>query len=119
MKLKFSLSLKLTIIVVTVSAAVIFSLTYINIQEQSISFDNIYVDRAIILSNGLNYIIENNYEEINESIDLDRFYNDLNHIKNSNDDVLNVNEGITKSELLKAMEGHILSEGQLMGRYKR
>jgi len=32
---------------------------------------------------------------------------------------LNVEAGITKSELLKAMEGHILSEGQLMGRYKR
>lgn len=27
--------------------------------------------------------------------------------------------GITKKELLKAMEGHILDEGQLMGRYKR
>ncbi len=27
--------------------------------------------------------------------------------------------GITKKELLKTMEGHILSEGQLMGRYKR
>jgi Raf kinase inhibitor-like YbhB/YbcL family protein len=27
--------------------------------------------------------------------------------------------GITKAALLKAMEGHILAEGQLMGRYKR
>ena len=27
--------------------------------------------------------------------------------------------GITKAELLKAMEGHILAEGQLMGRYTR
>lgn len=27
--------------------------------------------------------------------------------------------GATKAELLKAMEGHILEEGQLMGRYKR
>ncbi len=27
--------------------------------------------------------------------------------------------GITKAELLKAMKGHILAEGQLMGRYKR
>jgi len=35
------------------------------------------------------------------------------------DDELMVEAGITKSELLKAMEGHILSEGQLMGRYKR
>jgi len=32
---------------------------------------------------------------------------------------LNVEAGITKSDLLKAMDGHILSEGQLMGRYKR
>jgi len=90
MKLNFSLSLKLTIIVVTVSAVVIFSLTYINIQEQSISFDNIYVDRAIILGNGMNYIIENNYGEINESIDFNRFHNDLDNIKNSNEEIINI-----------------------------
>ena len=35
------------------------------------------------------------------------------------DEKINVEAGVTKSELLKAMEGHILSEGQLMGRYKR
>jgi len=35
------------------------------------------------------------------------------------DTELNSNPGITKKELLKAMEGHILEEGQLMGRYKR
>ncbi len=35
------------------------------------------------------------------------------------DEKINAEAGITKSELLKAMEGHILSEGQLMGRYKR
>jgi len=27
--------------------------------------------------------------------------------------------GLTKAELLKAMKGHILAEGQVMGRYKR
>ena len=27
--------------------------------------------------------------------------------------------GMTKAELLKAMKGHILAEGQLMGKYKR
>jgi Raf kinase inhibitor-like YbhB/YbcL family protein len=32
---------------------------------------------------------------------------------------LNEKAGISKSELLKAMEGNILSEGRLMGRYKR
>ena len=35
------------------------------------------------------------------------------------DSKLDSKPGITKKELLKAMEGHILGEGQLMGRYKR
>ncbi|MGO9119629.1 MAG: YbhB/YbcL family Raf kinase inhibitor-like protein [Desulfomonilaceae bacterium] len=33
--------------------------------------------------------------------------------------VLNLNTGITVAQLLKAMEGHILAQGQLMGRYTR
>jgi Raf kinase inhibitor-like YbhB/YbcL family protein len=32
---------------------------------------------------------------------------------------LDLRPGITKKELMKAMEGHILEEAQLMGRYKR
>ena len=35
------------------------------------------------------------------------------------DTELNLQAGATKRELLKAMEGHILGEGQLMGKYKR
>jgi Raf kinase inhibitor-like YbhB/YbcL family protein len=35
------------------------------------------------------------------------------------DTEINLDPGITKAELLKAMEGHILAEGKLMGRYKR
>ena len=35
------------------------------------------------------------------------------------DTVLNLQAGITKAQLLKAMEGHIIAEGQLMGRYTR
>jgi Raf kinase inhibitor-like YbhB/YbcL family protein len=35
------------------------------------------------------------------------------------DKVLTLESGATKAQLLKAMEGHILGEGQLMGRYKR
>lgn len=46
MKIHFSISLKLTIIVVAVSAAVILLLTMYNINEQAISFENIYVDKA-------------------------------------------------------------------------
>ena len=35
------------------------------------------------------------------------------------DTEINLESGINKAQLLKAMEGHILAEGQLMGRYKR
>jgi Raf kinase inhibitor-like YbhB/YbcL family protein len=35
------------------------------------------------------------------------------------DTELTLNAGATKEQLLKAMEGHILTEGQLMGKYKR
>ena len=35
------------------------------------------------------------------------------------DTEIDLESGITKAQLLKAMEGHILAEGQLMGRYKR
>ena len=35
------------------------------------------------------------------------------------DTLLALKEGATKAELLKAMEGHVLAQGQLMGKYKR
>ena len=35
------------------------------------------------------------------------------------DKALDLESGITKKDLLSAMEGHILAQGQLMGRYKR
>ena len=35
------------------------------------------------------------------------------------DTEINLEAGITKRELMKAMEGHILVQGQLMGKYKR
>ena len=35
------------------------------------------------------------------------------------DTELNLESGITKAQLLKAVDGHIVAEGQLMGKYKR
>jgi Raf kinase inhibitor-like YbhB/YbcL family protein len=35
------------------------------------------------------------------------------------DTALSLPPGVTKDELLKAMQGHILAEGQLMGKYRR
>ncbi len=35
------------------------------------------------------------------------------------DTMLNLNAGLSKEELLKAMKGHVMAEAQVMGRYKR
>ncbi len=35
------------------------------------------------------------------------------------DTELNLDNGVTKAQLVEAMKGHILAEGQLMGKYKR
>jgi hypothetical protein len=35
------------------------------------------------------------------------------------DAMLDLKPGLTKKDLLKAMEGHVLAEGQLMGTYQR
>jgi len=35
------------------------------------------------------------------------------------DTKLNLDSGVSKKDLLKAMEGHILAQGELMGKYKR
>jgi len=35
------------------------------------------------------------------------------------DAMLNLKPGITKKDLLRAMEGHILAQGELLGKYKR
>lgn len=35
------------------------------------------------------------------------------------DSVLDLAAGVSKADLLKAMQGHVLAEGQLMGKYKR
>lgn len=35
------------------------------------------------------------------------------------DTQLNVREGVSKEELLKAMDGHILAQAELMGRYEK
>lgn len=97
--------MKLTIIVVAVSASVIFSLTLYNINEQAISFENIYVDKAkdtgrlfdIMFSLSKEDVKINQFlEKINQSKEINRidiylteknttqlFYTTLNRAENS------------------------------------
>ncbi len=79
MTVNFSLSLKLTLIVVFVSATIIFSLTYINISEQAINLDGVYTDKAKSIAKNLDIIIGSNYaiedEEKLQNILIDYFKN--------------------------------------------
>jgi signal transduction histidine kinase len=70
MNLHFSISLKLTIIAVAVSAAVIFSLTIYNINEQAISFENIYVEKARDIASifDISYFSNDGREDINSTL---------------------------------------------------
>jgi signal transduction histidine kinase len=77
MKLNISISLKLTLIVVAVSAAVIFSLTLYNINEQAISFENIYVDKARDASRLLDVVYSTN----DGNIDISEIINRVNETK--------------------------------------
>ena len=86
-RINFSLSLKLTIIVVILSATIIFSLTYINIREQAISFENVYTDKAIIISQALDSAIENP-DELEDEEKIQYYITSLNNL---NPDILQIN----------------------------
>jgi signal transduction histidine kinase len=95
-KINYSLSLKLTIIVVLLSATIIFSLTYINIREQTLSLENVYTDKAIIISKALDAAIENpNDLEDQEKI---KYY--IASINNLNPDILKINVFLHKNDKL-------------------
>ena len=97
MKLSFSLSLKLTVIVVLVSAIVIFSLTYVNIEEQAISLENVYSDKAVILSQALDTSIEDH----DELTDKQKLHNHLLNFSKLNPEILKVSINLPDEEGLK------------------
>lgn len=59
MKINFSISLKLTLLVVFISAIIIFSLTYINIRQQTEFFEDAYYEKASSLAKALDASIQN------------------------------------------------------------
>ena len=95
MKLNFSLSLKLTVMVVLVSAIVIFSLTYINIEEQAISLENVYSDKAVTLSQALDTAIGDH----DELTDKQKLQNYILNFSNLNPRCHNIFASITNANL--------------------
>lgn len=113
MKLNFSLSLKLTVMVVLVSAIVIFSLTYINIEEQAISLENVYSDKAVILSHALDTTIRDH----DELTDRQKLHNYILNFSKLNPEILKVSINLPDEEGLKVfvstdMDSINISSGQ-------
>jgi len=75
MKPHVSLSLKLTLIVVVVPAIVIFSLTYVNMREQTDFFENSYEEKATALALALDASISKS-EELEEQ-NKDNLFKDI------------------------------------------
>jgi signal transduction histidine kinase len=96
-KINFSLSLKLTLIVVTLSAAIIFSLTYLNINEQAISLENVYSDKAVVLSQALDAAI-GNPDELKDNEKLQYYISSFSSL---NPEVLKININLPDNEELK------------------
>jgi signal transduction histidine kinase len=96
MKINFSISLKLTLLVVTISAIIIFSLTFVNIQQQSEFFEDAYYEKAYSLTKALDASIQNP-ENLNDK------QNIQNYIKNFttlNPDILKLSINIPIEDTL-------------------
>jgi len=87
MKFNLSLSLKLTLIVFSVSGLVIASMTYINIQEQSSFFEYAYSEKASALAQSLDASISSR-SDLDDKQSLQNYI--LNFILLNKEDVLKV-----------------------------
>lgn len=95
-RINYSISLKLALIVTIISAIVIFSLAYININEQSISLENVYSDKGIGMSQAIDAFILSQYEfENNEQLQYFIF-----NLTDKNPEVTNININIQAEDKL-------------------
>ena len=97
MKVKLSLSIKLTLIVVLVSSIVIFGLTYINIEQQTSFFEKAYSEDAVAFANALDTTIEQ-YEELKDK-DLLQSY--ILHFSEINPEIIQININLLDEGELK------------------
>jgi signal transduction histidine kinase len=86
MKINFSLSLKLTLIVVIVSAALVFSLFFYNLSLQANFFIDDYVERGDTLAKSLDASIESGYE-LNDSQKIQIYFE---NVENLNPDLIEI-----------------------------
>ena len=95
-KTQFSLSVKLTFIVVCLAAIIIFSLTYINLSEQASLLDKNYAEKSITLARSLDasiaFYLQNQF---NETKQLQQY---IETVSEKNDEILNLSINVPLGE---------------------
>ncbi|KYK25139.1 hypothetical protein AYK24_05395 [Thermoplasmatales archaeon SG8-52-4] len=99
MKINFSISIKITLIVFLVSFFVIFTLTYINIDQQSNFFEKSYSETAVAFAQALDTTIDH-YEELK---DQDLLQNYIIHFSQINPEILKININLPEDGILKVV----------------
>lgn len=90
MQINFSLSLKLTLFVVSISAIVIILLTYYNIHQQNEFFEDAYFEKAASFSKALDASITNQ-EQLKENVKLQNYISNFSVL---NPDIIKLNINI-------------------------
>jgi len=99
MRIKFGLSLKLILVVVLVSAIVIFTTTYINIMNQTNFFEKNYSDKAIDLAQAL----DANLRSRDELEDAEKLQGYIQKFRYLNTEVLEISINLPKDDELKVV----------------
>ncbi len=95
-KTQLSLSVKLTFIVVSLAAITIFSLTYINLNEQANFFEKNYVDKSVTLAKSLDASLLFNYQiGLNQTESLQQY---IETICEKNDEIINLSINVPTSQ---------------------
>ena len=116
MKINISLSLKITLIVVSVSALIIASLTYININWQAGFFEDDYRERADVLAKTLDASFESTYK-LNDTVNLQSYIEKVNY---TNPDLLKISVNLPDEDeesLIVYISSEIGDIGTIASRY--
>lgn len=114
MKRRISVSLKITLIVVSLSALIIMVLTYLNIQEQAGFFESNYSERGVALTKALDASIQF-YGDINDIVHLQNY---IVNVSQSNPELLKININRPGTEGLQVVVSSDTSEiGMVSNQY--
>ena len=95
MRIKFSLSLKITLALLIISTMIVVSLTYVTVHEQTRFFDNAYSEKATALAQALDASI-GSLDELEDTENLKNYL--LKFILTNKEDVLRININLPRDD---------------------